>query len=206
MSYKIMKTKWYKLNIGNKKIIYRKTVDGLFSFLPKLSQTFLYLEVEKATDQNLNQKAGSALWELNELASPPESCQIGFRISPRTIGLRMNRNRGLHQNIAAAMAFLAKRRIDNDTPEWCRPGGVRILETIHDMAEAACDGANGLGVPWDGIHAWTRQTSTVWKKIAPVYSGVTDNRSRVAEGNFCHTLVLPVKRSGKQIGGKENGI
>lgn len=24
------------------------------------------------------------------------------------------------------------------------------------------------------------------KKIAPVYSGVTDNRSRVAEGNFCH--------------------
>jgi len=49
------------LNIGNKKIIYRKTVDGLFSFLPKLSQTFLYLEVEKATDQNLNQKAGSAL-------------------------------------------------------------------------------------------------------------------------------------------------
>lgn len=28
------------------------------------------------------------------------------------------------------------------------------------------------------------------KKIAPVYSGVTDNRSRVAEGNFCHTLVL----------------
>ena len=123
MSYKIMKTKWYKLNIGNKKIIYRKTVDGLFSFLPKLSQTFLYLEVEKATDQNLNQKAGSALWELNELASPPESCQIGFRISPRTIGSRMKRNRGLHWNIAVAMVFWAKRRINNDTPEWCRPGG-----------------------------------------------------------------------------------
>ena len=47
MSYKIMKTKWYKLNIGNKKIIYRKTVDGLFLFFPKLSQTFLYLEVRK---------------------------------------------------------------------------------------------------------------------------------------------------------------
>ena len=47
MSYKIMKTKWYKLNIGNKKIIYRKIVDGLFLFLPKLSQTFLYLEVRK---------------------------------------------------------------------------------------------------------------------------------------------------------------
>ena len=46
------------------------------------------------------------------------------------------------------MAFLAKRRINNDTPEWCRPGGVRILETIHDMAEGACDGANGLGVPF----------------------------------------------------------
>ena len=30
MSYKIMKTEWYKLNIGNKKITYRKTVDGLF--------------------------------------------------------------------------------------------------------------------------------------------------------------------------------
>ena len=38
------------------------------------------------------------------------------------------------------------------------------------------------------------------KKIAPVYSGVTDNRSRVAEGNFCHTLVLPVKISGKRKG------
>ena len=36
------------------------------------------------------------------------------------------------------------------------------------------------------------------KKIAPVYSGVTDNRSRMAEGNFCHTLVLPVKICGKQ--------
>ena len=47
MSYKIMKTKWYKLNIGNKKIIYRKIVDGLFLFLPKLSQTFLYLEARK---------------------------------------------------------------------------------------------------------------------------------------------------------------
>ena len=115
----------------------------------------------------------------------------------------MNRNRGLHWNIAAAMAFLTKRRIDNDTPEWCRPGGVRILETIHDMTEAACDGANGLGVPWDGIHAWTRQTSTVWKKIALVYSGVTDNRSRMAEGNFCHTLVLPVKISGKRKGDKQ---
>ena len=33
MSYKIMKTEWYKLNIGNKKIIYRKTVDGLFLYL-----------------------------------------------------------------------------------------------------------------------------------------------------------------------------
>ena len=87
-------------------------------------------------------------WKLNELASPPESCQIGFRISPRTIGPRMNRNRGLHWNIAAAMAFLAKRRINNDTPEWCRPGGVRILETIHDMTEAACDGAfSGTLIP-----------------------------------------------------------
>ena len=37
------------------------------------------------------------------------------------------------------------------------------------------------------------------KKIAPVYSWVTDNRSRVAEGNFCHTLVLPVKISGKRM-------
>lgn len=41
------------------------------------------------------------------------------------------------------------------------------------------------------------------KKIAPVYSGVTDNRSRVAEGNFCHTLVLPVKISGKRKGDKQ---
>ena len=42
------------------------------------------------------------------------------------------------------------------------------------------------------------------KKIAPVYSGVTDNRSRVAEGNFCHTLVLPVKISGKRKGDKDD--
>ena len=36
MGYKIMKTEWYELNIGNKKIIYRKTVDGLFcTFLRK---------------------------------------------------------------------------------------------------------------------------------------------------------------------------
>ena len=41
------------------------------------------------------------------------------------------------------------------------------------------------------------------KKIAPVYSGVTDNRSCVAEGNFCHTLVLPVKISGKRKGDKQ---
>ena len=41
------------------------------------------------------------------------------------------------------------------------------------------------------------------KKIAPVYSGVTDNRSRVAEGNFCHTLVLPVKICGKRKGDKQ---
>lgn len=31
------------------------------------------------------------------------------------------------------------------------------------------------------------------KKIAPVYSGVTDNRSRVAEGNFCHTPCVASK-------------
>ena len=30
MSYKIMKTEWYKLNINDEKIIYRKIVDGLF--------------------------------------------------------------------------------------------------------------------------------------------------------------------------------
>ena len=47
MSYKIMKTEWYKLNINDEKIIYRKIVDGLFLFLPKLSQTFLYLEARK---------------------------------------------------------------------------------------------------------------------------------------------------------------
>ena len=41
------------------------------------------------------------------------------------------------------------------------------------------------------------------KEIAPVYSGVTDNRSRVAEGNFCHTLVLSVKISGKRKGDKQ---
>ena len=41
------------------------------------------------------------------------------------------------------------------------------------------------------------------KKIAPVYSGVTDNRSRMAEGNFCHTLVLPVKICGKRKGDKQ---
>ncbi len=40
----------------------------------------------------------------------------------------------------------------------------------------------------------------LYEKDCPVYFGVTDNRSRVAEGNFCHTLVLPVKRSGKQKG------
>ena len=33
MGYKIMKTEWYELNIGNKKIIYRKTVDGLLVYL-----------------------------------------------------------------------------------------------------------------------------------------------------------------------------
>ena len=42
------------------------------------------------------------------------------------------------------------------------------------------------------------------KKIAPVYSGVTDNRRRVAEGNFCHILVLPVKISGKRKGDKDD--
>ena len=125
----------------------------LFSNLPKLFPTFLYLEAEKATDQYFESDSHSALWQLNELASPPESSQIGFRISPRIIGPRMNRNRGLHLSIATAMAFWAKRRTNNETPEWCRPGWVRFLETIQDMAEAACDGANGLGVPWDGIHA-----------------------------------------------------
>lgn len=34
-----------------------KTVDGLFLFFPKFSQTFLYLEVEKATDQKFGSKS-----------------------------------------------------------------------------------------------------------------------------------------------------
>ena len=33
MSCKIMKTEWYKLNINDEKIIYRKIVDGLFLYL-----------------------------------------------------------------------------------------------------------------------------------------------------------------------------
>ena len=101
MSYKIMKTKWYKLNIGNKKIIYRKIVDGLFLFLPKLSQTFLYLEVEKATDQK----------------------------------------------------FGSKSRLNTLKIEWaCQSAGVlsdRIPDKSKDnRSEDACDGANGLGVPF----------------------------------------------------------
>ena len=35
------------------------------------------------------------------------------------------------------------------------------------------------------------------KEIAPVYSGVTDNRSRVAEGNFCHTTSIVSKNKWK---------
>ena len=31
--------------------------DNLFSFLPKLSQTFLYLEAENATDQKFGSKS-----------------------------------------------------------------------------------------------------------------------------------------------------
>ena len=101
MSYKIMKTKWYKLNIGNKKIIYRKTVDGLFLFFPKLSRTFLYLEVEKATDQK----------------------------------------------------FGSKSRLNTLKIEWaCQSAGVlpdRIPDKSKDnRSEDACDGVNGLGVPF----------------------------------------------------------
>lgn len=36
-----MKTEWYKLNIGNKKIIYRKTVDGLFLYLLGKEEIFI---------------------------------------------------------------------------------------------------------------------------------------------------------------------
>ena len=65
------------------------------------------------------------------------------------------------------------------------------------MVEAACDGANGLVFPEMGYTCEQDKRALDEKKIAPVYSGVTDNRSRMAEGNFCHTLVLPVKICGK---------
>lgn len=71
------------------------------------------------------------------------------------------------------------------------------------MVEAACDGANGLVFPEMGYTCEQDKRALDEKKIAPVYSGVTDNRSRVAEGNFCHTLVLPVKISGKRKGDKQ---
>lgn len=54
------------------------------------------------------------------------------------------------------------------------------------MTEAACDGANGLVFPEMGYTCEQDKRALDEKKIAPVYSGVTDNRSRVAEGNFCH--------------------
>ena len=39
MSYKIMKTEWYKLNINDEKIIYRKqAVDGLFYMFLEISR------------------------------------------------------------------------------------------------------------------------------------------------------------------------
>ena len=73
----------------------------LFSFLPKLSQTFLYLEVEKATDQK----------------------------------------------------FESKSRISTLIIKWaCQFAGVlpdRIPDKSKDnRSEDACDGANGLGVPF----------------------------------------------------------
>ena len=37
---------------------------NLFSFLPKLSQTFLYLEAEKATDQKFGSKSGELIMIL----------------------------------------------------------------------------------------------------------------------------------------------
>ena len=36
----------------------------LFSFLPKLSQTFLYLEVEKATDQKFESKSRISILKI----------------------------------------------------------------------------------------------------------------------------------------------
>ena len=42
------------------------------------------------------------------------------------------------------------------------------------------------------------------KKIAPVYSGVTDNRSRVAEGNFCHGRLQEKKNEIAKKPGKDN--
>ena len=42
------------------------------------------------------------------------------------------------------------------------------------------------------------------KKIAPVYFGVTDNRSRVAEGNFCHGRLQEKKNEIAKKPGKDN--
>ena len=74
---------------------------NLFSFLLKLSQTFLYLEVKKATDQK----------------------------------------------------FGSKSRLNTLKIEWaCQSAGVlpdRIPDKSKDnRSEDACDGANGLGVPF----------------------------------------------------------
>ena len=51
MSYKIMKTQWYKLNIGNKKIIYRKTVDGLFWYLLGKEEIFIAVKEFKGNTE-----------------------------------------------------------------------------------------------------------------------------------------------------------
>ena len=65
MSYKIMKIKWYKLNNGSKKIIYRKTVDGLFLYLFGKEEIFIAGKEFKGKDKKVAKMTRDGLIEEN---------------------------------------------------------------------------------------------------------------------------------------------
>ena len=65
MSYKIMKTEWYKLNIGSKKVIYRKTVDGLFLYLFGKKEIFVAGKEFKGKDKKVAKMTRDGLTEEN---------------------------------------------------------------------------------------------------------------------------------------------
>ena len=60
-----MKTEWYKLNIGNKKIIYRKTVDGLFLYLLGKEEIFIAGKEFKGKDKKVAKMTRDGLTEEN---------------------------------------------------------------------------------------------------------------------------------------------